>query len=167
MIARILALLAFAPLAALAQAPEPTYGCDSPESKQLDFWVGDWTATHSGGKGTNRITKILGGCVILEQFSGAPGSKLDGISVSTYDRVTKKWKQTWADNTATYLDFEGGIKDGKMMFWREADDQGKKFMQRMVFQDITRDRFNWIWQASIDGGKSWKTTWNIVYTRNK
>ena len=146
---------------------EVTYGCDSPESKQLDFWVGEWTASHSGGKGTSRITKILGGCVILEQFTGAPGSKLDGHSVSTCDRLTKKWKQTWVDNTSAYLDFNGGMQDGKMMFWREAEDNGKKFMQRMIFQDVTKDRFKWLWQSSIDGGKTWKTTWNIVYTRNK
>lgn len=167
MIPRVLAMLALAPLAAFAQAQDVTYGCDSPESKRLDFWVGEWTATHSGGKGTNRITKILGGCVIFEQFTGAPGSKLDGYSVSTYDRLAKRWKQTWVDNTAEYLDFNGGIVDGKMMFWREAEDKGKKFSQRMVFQNVTKDRFNWLWQASIDGGKTWKTTWNIVYTRNK
>ena len=167
MIARLLTLLALAPLAAFAQQPEPKYGCDAPESKQLDFWVGDWTTTHSGGKGVNQISKVLDGCVILETFTGGPSTKLNGISISTYDRATKKWKQTWSDNTATYMDFEGGTKDGKFMFWREAEDGGKKFQQRMVFQDVTKDRLNWLWQASIDGGKTWKTTWNIVYTRNK
>ncbi len=41
MILRLLALLALAPLAALAQQAPPTYGCDTPESKQLDFWLGN------------------------------------------------------------------------------------------------------------------------------
>jgi hypothetical protein len=167
MIARLLVLLALAPLAAFAQKPAPVYGCDSPESKQLDFWLGDWTTVHSGGKGQNRVVKTLNDCVVLETFSGAPGTKLDGISISTYDKVAKKWRQTWEDNTGTYFDFEGGIQDGKFMFWREAEDHGKKFQQRMVFQDVTKDRINWLWQTSIDGGKTWKTTWNIIYARNK
>ena len=40
--ARLAAVLATAlPLPCDAQA-QPAYGCDSPESKRFDFWVGDW-----------------------------------------------------------------------------------------------------------------------------
>ena len=90
---------------------QPQYGCDSPESRQLDFWVGEWDLTYSAGgkeaKSRNRITKVLGGCVILEEFTGAPGTRLDGRSYSTYDRATKRWKQTWVDSEGTHLDFAG------------------------------------------------------------
>ena len=55
----------------------------------------------------NRITKVLDGCVILEEFTGTAGTRLDGRSFSTYDRATRRWKQTWVDNTASYLDFVG------------------------------------------------------------
>ena len=50
-------------------------------------------------KSRNRITKVLDGCAILEEFSGAPGSKLDGRSFSQFDTATKQWKQTWVDNS--------------------------------------------------------------------
>ncbi len=117
----LLAILAL-PLASVAQ--EPKYGCDSPESKQLDFWVGDWELAYvDEGKtkaSRNRITRTLDGCAILEEFNGAPGTKLLGRSYSAYDRLTKQWKQTWVDNSGAYLDFTGGIVDGQMAFWREA-----------------------------------------------
>ena len=156
-------LLALASVAA-AQAPQP--GCASPEARELDFWVGEWDVTWAnGGRGTNRITRILDGCVILEQFDGNPGTKLAGHSVSTFDRASKRWKQAWVDNTGAYLDFTGGIEDGRMVFAREAERDGKKFRQRMVFDEVRADGLKWRWQRSDDGGASWQTQWEIDYRR--
>ncbi len=164
----ILALLA-APVA-LAQG-QPTYGCDTPESKRLDFWVGDWELTYTGADGKpaksrNRITKTLDGCVVLEEFTGAPGTKLDGRSYSTYDRATRRWKQVWVDNTASYLDFEGATVDGDMAFVRSATRAGKVTHQRMVFRDVRADSLTWLWQSSPDD-KAWTTQWEIAYRRVK
>jgi len=107
--------------AAFPAAAQQTVGCNSPESKQLDFWVGEWDLTYGdGGKGTNRITKILDGCAILEEFTGAPGVKLNGRSFSTFDVATRRWKQAWVDDSGAYLDFTGSREDGRMVFAREA-----------------------------------------------
>ena len=80
----------------------PSYGCDSAESKLLDFWVGDWGLSYKSPDGKpvtsrNRISKILDGCVVLEEFAGGAGTPLKGHSVSTYDRAAKRWKQTWVE----------------------------------------------------------------------
>jgi len=163
--------LALALLAAVAYAQAPTYGCDSTESRQLDFWVGEWELTYAGPDGKpvksrNRITKTLDGCAILEEFTGAPGTKLDGRSYSAFDRATKRWKQTWVDNTASYLDFEGTTVDGHMAFARVVAKDGKSSHQRMVFRDVKPDSLKWIWELSPDG-KAWKTSWEIEYKRVK
>jgi hypothetical protein len=167
----LLACLIASPLLAAAQAPAPPT-CDGPEWKQFDFWVGDWDLSYKAADGKvlasrNKVTKILGGCVLLEQFSGAPGTKLDGHSVSTFDRNARQWKQTWVDNTGSYLDFTGGFADAKMILARDAERQGKKFRQRMVWQDIRADAFKWLWQRSDDGGATWSTQWEIDYRRAK
>ena len=147
-----------------AQAPSP--GCDSPESRQFDFWVGDWDLTYGDGKkGHNRITKIFNGCVILEEFTGAPGVQLNGRSFSVYDRNAGKWKQTWVDDSAAYLDFTGGLVDGRMILSREAGPEGKRFLQRMIFEDVRTDSLRWLWQRSDDQGATWKTLWQIDYRR--
>ncbi len=159
------ALTAAFPLFAPAQAPAP--GCTSEESKRLDFWVGDWEATHSGGKSRNRISKILGGCVILEEFRGKPGTNLDGMSVSTFDPATKRWRQAWVDNTGAYLDFTAASVDGNFAFERTTEKDGKRVRQRMVFRDVKPDSFTWDWQRSDDDGANWKTTWQIAYQRAK
>ncbi len=151
------------PSASAASAPPAQqYGCDSEMSKQFDFWLGNWSYSGPNGSGVNRITKILDGCVILETFEGAP---LKGRSFSTFDRATQKWKQTWVDNTASYLDFTGGFADGRMTFVREAEINGKKFLQRMVWFDIHPDNFQWNWERSDDGGKTWRVLWHIDYKR--
>lgn len=143
------------------------YGCHSPESKQFDFWLGDWEFTSQGIKGVNHVTKILGGCVVFENFGDGSLNTLNGYSLSTFDSATKTWKQTWVDNTASYLDFTGGMVDGKMIFTREAEAGGKKFLQRMVWFNIEKDKFSWSWDRSDDMGKTWKVLWPIEYRRLK
>jgi hypothetical protein len=151
--------------------PPPKTGCDSPQSRELDFWLGEWdlSYTQNGQAGTshNRITKILEGCAILEEFTGAPGTNLDGRSVSMFDATDGRWKQTWVDNQGSYLDFTGGVQDGKMILAREFERKGKRMRQRMVFEDIQRDRLKWRWQASSDEGATWSTQWEIDYRRVK
>lgn len=150
-----------------AQTQPPAPGCTSEESKRLDFWVGNWEATHSGGKSSNRITKVLGGCVVLKGFRGMPGTNLDGMSVSTFDPATRRWRQTWVDNTGAYLDFNAATVDGSMAFERSLEKDGKRIRQRMVFRDVKADSFQWDWQRSDDDGANWKTTWQIAYKRAK
>ena len=165
------ALALLASIATQAQSPAPSVGCDSPESHQMDFWLGEWHAEYvmKGVKGAshNRITKTLDGCAILEEFTGAPGLPLDGRSYSVYDRNAGVWKQTWVDNQGGYLDFTGGVVDGNRVFAREFQRQGRTTRQRMVFRDVTPDAFKWLWQSSTDGGATWSTAWEIDYRRVK
>jgi hypothetical protein len=169
-----LALLAFAVgstsvQSASAQQPAP---CVAPEFRQLDFWLGEWDLTWPapgdslGGKGTNRIEKILDGCVIQENFSGDGPRALVGHSVSTYSVQEKKWKQTWVDNQGGYLALTGELKDGEMILGRQGTGpDGKPLQARMVFFHIKPDSFDWCWEASTDGGKTWQVNWPIHYSR--
>jgi hypothetical protein len=152
-------------------APPP---CSEAEQKQLDFWIGEWNLTWPGQKagevahGSNRIKRILDGCVVEESFSGEIGMHLRGHSVSIFDAQDKRWKQTWVDNEGGYLDFVGGIKDGQMSFWREVKrPDGTLSMQRMIWRNLTADSFDWSWEGSKDGGKTWSVVWPIHYERKK
>jgi hypothetical protein len=153
-----------------AQAPAKP-ACDTSQHHEMDFWLGDWDAhyTQNGvaARGRNRITRILDGCVIHEEFSGAPAAPLEGRSWSVYDRAARRWKQTWVDNSGAYLDFSGDVVDGNRVFARQFQRDGKTIHQRMVFRDVTADRFTWLWQRSDDAGATWKTTWEIDYRRVK
>jgi hypothetical protein len=54
-----------------------------------------------------------------------------------------------------------------MAFVRETERQGKRFKQRMIFQDVKKDSLTWRWQRSDDGGATWTTQWEIAYRRLK
>lgn len=152
--------------AAAAPPPPP---CTTREHGQFDFWLGTWNAhfvnNNDAVTGVNRITRILAGCVISENFDGAPGSPLKGLSYSVYDRNSGRWKQTWVDNSGAYLDFTGGWEGDRMVLSRSATRQGKTFLQRMVWFDIKPDVFAWHWERSDDEGKTWQINWKIEYRR--
>jgi hypothetical protein len=42
-----------------------------------------------------------------------------------------------------------------------------KIISRMVYHNIQKDAFDWDWEASSDGGKTWKNNWHIHYDRKK
>ena len=158
-------------IAAFAQQPQKN-ACAATQQKQFDFWVGEWELTwpaEKAGKtaqGRNSIVRTLDGCVVQENFSGGEAMHLRGISVSTFDTKTGKWRQTWVDNEGGYLDFVGEFQDGQMILQREAlRPDGTKILQRMIWKNITRNEFDWSWEASLDGGKSWQVNWPIHYKR--
>ena len=35
----------------------------------------------------------------------------------------------------------------------------------MVYQNISRNEFDWSWEQSFDSGKTWKVLWPIHYKR--
>jgi hypothetical protein len=157
-------------LFAETQAAQPN-PCADPQQKQFDFWIGEWNLTWPGdkpgevGHGTNSIKRILDGCVVQENFSGADSMHLRGTSVSTFDARSNRWKQTWVDNEGGYLDFLGDFSNGQMILQREAVRNGEKILQRMVWKNISANELDWSWESSADGGKTWQVNWPIHYKR--
>ena len=145
--------------------------CADPAQKQFEFWVGEWDLTWPGQNGAppqhgaNSIKRILDGCVVQENFSSQDAAQLRGTSVSIFDLASGVWKQTWVDNQGSYFDFTGGFKDGSMVLQREATRSGERFLQRMVWKNITEKEFDWSWESSHDGGKTWQVQWPIHYKR--
>jgi hypothetical protein len=136
--------------------------------KQFDFWLGEWECTWGEeNKGANRVERILDGKVIQENFDGGASMNLKGISHSVWDPERQLWCQTWVDNNGSYLDFTGGFNDGRMVLSRDAIVHGEACKQQMVWYNITDNEFDWNWERSDDGGKTWKVNWQIKYQRKK
>ncbi len=134
--------------------------CSRGDYRLLDFWVGDWSLTW------NKISRTLDNCVIQELFEADKPVSLHGMSLSTFDKATAKWKQTWVDNSGSYLDFVGDVHDDSAIFMRDAKDKdGNPIKQRMVYKNYNKDEFDWSWERSEDGGATWKVMWPIHYTR--
>lgn len=139
---------------------------DSLGADALDFWLGTWAVSWSGGgRGTNTVRRILDDRVIEESFEGhGPDGSLRGRSLSVCD-MDGRWWQTWVDSTGAYLDLAGVEVDGRLAFQRTATVDGVTQTQRMVWLDVTTDSFRWQWQRSDDAGASWTILWEIAYRR--
>ena len=139
----------------------------SDEKRQFDFWIGTWELTWGDDQsGTNHVEAILDGQVIQENFDGQPSIPLKGISLSTYDVVLHKWRQTWVDNEGSYIDLIGEFKDNQMMLstQRQAGDAMIQF--RMIFYNITANEFDWNWER-LNNENMWVSVWQIHYRRKR
>ena len=49
----------------------------NPESRQMDFWLGDWTVTYPGmpGSANSKVYVELDKCLIVESWDGGKGHK--------------------------------------------------------------------------------------------
>ena len=137
-----------------------------PESRQFDFWLGEWDLTWAeGGCGVNTIRSILDSRVIEERFDGGASIPLRGRSHSVYNVAAGVWQQTWVDNMGGYLDFTGAFEAGRMILSRDASQDGGRVRQRILWYNIQEDELDWNWERSEDGGVTWQTLWHIHYRR--
>lgn len=152
---------------AAAQAPAAPAHCAAPDSQSFDFWIGEWRLSWGNEqRGTSTIRRILGNCVIEENFAGDMSEgRYVGKSVSVYDAGAQQWKQTWVDSHGDYLDFTGSYRNDRMVLTREAVRNGTPFLQRMVWYNIREDSLDWNWEKSADGGRTWDVMWHIDYRR--
>jgi hypothetical protein len=136
----------------------------------FDFWVGSWDAEWKTPNGDtihakNVIRKTTGGKVIREQFSDTTNGFF-GTSISVFSPADSLWHQAWADNSGGYIDLVGIVEGDIRIFQTKAVTSGENvFVRRMLFYNITPASFDWDWEISSDGGKTWKLAWKIKYVR--
>jgi tetratricopeptide (TPR) repeat protein len=150
---------------AAASGPRPP----PPAAEQFAFWVGEWDVfAPSGGRaGSSHIERILGGYVILENWSGADG--MNGKSFNTYDPAKQRWRQHWVDDRGGVLDFgDGQFADGVLTLhsaWTQPD--GTKRQRRLSFTDLGDDGVRQYSEWSSDGGASWTNEYELFYRRKE
>ena len=168
-VAGALAVLPFAASAGAQSAPaQPIVKpgpCEGPEFRQFDFWIGDWNVFTADGQlaGTSTIQRILGGCVISENWSGSKGT--DGRSFNVFSTADHKWHQTWVDSQGTLLELSGTFADGRMVL--EGDSPGASenpLRNRITWEKLPDGRVRQHWQVSADRGEKWADAFVGFYT---
>lgn len=150
-----------------ATAPTPPAGCSSPEYRQFDFWVGDWDAFAVGSATPSarvRVTKMLDGCAIREDYQDVRG--LFGDSVSTYDRSRQAWHQSWVTNRGQFLLLDGAFARGAMVLTGPDPASGTAALARGTWTR-TQDGVREIGVTSADGGKTWRPWFDLMFRPHK
>ena len=141
------------------------------ESRQFDFWIGDWHVSRTSGGpqvGASHIEKAIGGCVIWENWTSL-GTNYFGKSYNTFNQNLKRWEQFWVDNQGGMIHFFGGLKDGTMDFYTDDVPQpdGSKLRRHLQFFNLGPDKVRQFSQGSTDGGKTWNVEYDFTYVRAK
>jgi hypothetical protein len=152
-------------LAALKKNASPCE--DSSESAQFDFWLGEWEVQTPQGQhaGNSNVQKILGSCVVLENWSGGG---LDGKSFNIYNRNLKQWQQYWVDSSGRVTIYTGTLVGGEMHYLAEAGpENGPQVSRRMTFSQLGPGRVRQLGEFSNDGGKSWSVAYDLIYVKKQ
>ena len=130
----------------------------------LDFWLGHWSVRKRDGElaGTDRVERVLGGYAVLEHWRSVSGE--EGKSLFYFDRSAATWKQVWV--------IEGYVKEKALVLAepRRVRFQGHAYVDGATFPDRTTltvlpdGRVAQLIEHSLDGGVSWKTSFDAVYT---
>jgi hypothetical protein len=159
----------FVTLSVFAQQTSAPCPCCEEEYQQFDFWLGDWVV-YSQGKmaGFNKVTKIEDGCIIRENWKSV-GSNYTGTSYNFYDKAAKKWKQTWIDNQGSVLELAGNLSGNKMILKSQEliDSEGRRIINRVTWTKNPDETVNQVWEASEDGGITFKLIFDGLYRKRK
>lgn len=150
-----------------AAAQQPPSGCATPEHRQFDFWVGDWTVTDSAGGtlyGTNLLTSEEAGCLLHEHWRGSQGGT--GQSLNFYDGQRKHWEQVWVASGGNVLRLSGHFDGGSMVLEGDGvSPAGSGIRNRIVWTPQPDGRVRQVWSTSADGGTSWQVGFDGWYRR--
>ena len=143
-------------------------GCSDPAYNKLDFWVGNWDVYVSGKiDGTDLVEKILKRCAIVENWREADGSG-EGKSLFYYVAATKSWKQVWVTDAGPLKEKQliAEFPDGGLRFQGEIPHRdGTSHLDRTTLTPLKGGDVHQVIEISLDGGKTWQTTYNAEYKR--
>ena len=121
--------------------------------------------------GTNRISRILQGCAVTEEWQdthGTPGQSLFYVEPSLH-----QWKQVWVTGAARRL---GGLKEkhliarltgGGVRFQGELrGEDGRTILDRTTLTPMPGGEVRQLIEISADGGITWQATFDGRYRRS-
>jgi len=140
----------------------------SVESKQFDFWVGEWDVFNPQGRkvGTSLIQSIAGSCGLLENWTDTFGGT--GKSINFYDPNDHKWYQYWVGQNNSPTRYSGTYSDGALRYIGEPTvSSGKTTLTRLTFFNIDANTVRQFSESSDDEGKTWTTVYDFKYVRHQ
>lgn len=151
----------------------------APESRQFDFWVGEWAVNlrvlqpdmtwADQHRAEARIYPILGGKAVLELWSEDQVDGIKGYSLRYFDTAREEWVLwlNWpGSNRSGSSSLAGSFRHGRGEFFATSTGQdGTETISRYTFSDITPESLRWDDAFSSDGGETWTHSWIMEFTR--
>ncbi len=158
-------------IGARAVRPQRPAGCTAPETRQFDFWLGEWDVSPSVSTtgvtvAESSITLHDQGCVIIEHWRPFGGGH--GHSINMYDAGDRKWHQTWADSNGQRTEFAGAVDEAGVLRFDVlgAPQQGQPLgRRRMNFQRLDQNTVRQWGDLAPEAGGDLVIEWDFTYRR--
>jgi len=147
-------------------AAHPESCATNPESRQFDFWVGDWTISYPGGPGgsVSKVTLSLDKCMVVESWDGGKGHR--GENMFAYSSDDRRWHGMFADNMGRVHVLEGKVASGTAEFYGPSrGPDGEAVLNRIRIVRLSADKVEQTWEKSKDNGATWNMEFRGEYTR--
>lgn len=151
---------------ALAAVDSKPCAADS-ESRQLDFWLGDWTVTYPGmpGSAASKVSLDLDQCLLVESWHGEKGH--NGKNLFAYSADDKSWHGMFVDNQGRVHVFDGKVAQGSAEFTGPSrGPNGRAVLNRIKVIRLAADKVVQSWEKSTDNGVTWTMEFHGEYSRN-
>jgi len=153
-------------MAASAFAVDPGSCSTNSESRQLDFWLGDWTVTYPGmpGSAASTVSLDLDKCLLVESWDGGKGHS--GKNIFAYSSDDKSWHGMFADNQGRVHVFEGKVSSGSAEFTGPSrNPNGQAVLNRIKVVRVAANKVEQSWEKSTDNGATWTMEFHGNYSR--
>jgi hypothetical protein len=151
----------------LALAARDSGACSAnPESRRLDFWIGDWTVTYPGmaGSAASKVSLDLDKCMVIESWEGGKGHT--GKNMFAYSADDQRWHGLFADNQGRVHVFEGKVSAGLAEFTGPSRGaKGQTVLNRIKVVRVATDKVEQSWEKSTNNGATWTIEFHGEYSR--
>jgi hypothetical protein len=136
------------------------------DSRQLDFWLGDWTVTFPGASvpSASKVYLELDKCLLVESWDGGKGHT--GKNMFGYSSDDKSWHGMFADNQGRVHIFEGKVAPGSAEFLGPSTgSNGQAVLNRIKVARVSPNEIEQTWEKSSDKGATWTMEFRGEYSR--
>jgi len=151
---------------AFAATDADSCGANS-ESRQLDYWLGNWKigAEGSSGNAHSTVSLSLDKCLVVENWDGGRGHY--GQNVFGYSADDKNWYGMFADNEGRVHIFTSGkVASGSAEFeGKSRGPNGESLLNRVKITRLNPNKVEQSWEKSNDNGANWNVVFRGEYSR--
>jgi hypothetical protein len=176
-LALLLAGLASAACAHTHEGTPPMTEIPEGRPGEFDFLEGEWKIAHrrlppgatewDTFDGEASCWTLLGGIGSVEELR-IPARDFAGMGLRLLDQEKKVWNDLWMNAKSGVLTgpgTPGGFANGAGIFDATETADGKTFIYRGVWDQITPTSCRWRQMTSEDGGATWAENWIMHWTR--
>ena len=158
-------------------------GACSAESRDFDFWIGEWDVMNRNrpaeearwydtGSATSRVYPVVAGCGVVEHWRGHTfGEFVVGFSLRAFNPQRGQWDLVllWPNQgNPRFGALGGGFRHNRGEFFSQnVTAEGDTTYTRFTFSDITPNSLRWQDGSSSDAGRSWESSWIMEYSRRE